>query len=131
MHPKWSTKASLLGSVSLSNENYPYRLLIDGLNDSGKEKMNPLTVKVFLDGSVIHMFLDMYTTSGKSAATAETIFSKMDAVVTQHGIPWVHCVTPLVNNTALNIGSRNSLSTRIRAKYPQVQYAWLSLSHFA
>ena len=34
----------------------------------------------------------MYTTSGQGAGTAEVILGKMDAVLSQHGIPWKNCV---------------------------------------
>jgi hypothetical protein len=44
----------------------PFSLSIDGSNDTGREKMNPLTVEVcdVTRHKVEHKFLDMCTTSG-------------------------------------------------------------------
>ena len=71
----------------------------------------------FLPPLIMRSWSHMCTTLGKTAATAKIIFSKMDAVLTQHGIPWVNCVSLLLDNTAVNIRSQNSSSTRIRANY--------------
>ncbi len=54
----------------------PFSILIDGSNDSGLDKMNPITVKIF-DTSrdkVQSRFLDMCLTNDARAATAEEIF---------------------------------------------------------
>ena len=68
--------------------NNPYSLSIDGSNDTGHDKMNPMTVKLFDVDRVHHRFLDMCTTSGKDAGTAEVIFGKMDEVLSKLNIPW-------------------------------------------
>ena len=54
----------------------PFSLLTDGSNDSGLEKMNPLTVKIcdVNSGRVESRFLDMYATKGTDSATAASIF---------------------------------------------------------
>ena len=54
----------------------PYSLSVDGSNDSGLLKMNSLTVQMFDEncGKVNTRFMDMCTTSGQHAATAEPIF---------------------------------------------------------
>lgn len=44
------------------------------------------------------------------------IFGKMDAVLSQHGIPWKNCVCLSVDNTSVNMGVRNSLRSRIHEK---------------
>ena len=59
----------------------PYSISIDGSNDTGRDKMNPLTVKLFDVNMIKHKFLDMCITSGKEAGTAEEIFSKMNLVL--------------------------------------------------
>ena len=41
----------------------------------GREVMNPITVKVFHVDRVKCRFLDMYTTSGRGAGTAEVIIT--------------------------------------------------------
>ena len=101
-------------------KNYPYSLLIDGSNDTGRDKMNPMTVKIFDTDRVKHRFLDMCTTSGKDAGTAETIFNKMEEVLVKHSIPWSNCVSLSVDNTSVNLGRRNSLKSRILEKNSQV-----------
>ena len=54
----------------------PFSLLTDGSNDSGLEKMNPLTVKIcdVNSGRVESRFLDMYATKRTDSATAASIF---------------------------------------------------------
>lgn len=44
----------------------PYSLAIDGSNDSGIEKMNPMTVRLYepSTGRIVTRFLDMCTTTG-------------------------------------------------------------------
>ena len=109
----------------------PYSTSIDGSNDTGRDKMNPLTVKLFDVNMIKHKFLDMCFTSGKEAGTAEEIFSKMDLVLMRHEIPWKNCVSLSVDNTSVNLGTTNSLSSRIRKKKSTGICHWLSLSHFA
>ncbi|KAL2091672.1 hypothetical protein ACEWY4_013935 [Coilia grayii] len=66
----------------------PFSLSTDGSDDTGKEKMNPITVKTFDKDGVVHRFLDMGVTEGEHCGTAETIFAKMDAVLKKHSIPF-------------------------------------------
>lgn len=105
--------------LSLMRQN-PYSLSIDGSNDTGLDKMNPMTVKIFDVDRVHHRFLDMCTTSGKNAGTAEVIFGKMDEVLSKHNIPWNNCVSLSVDNTSVNVGRRNSLKSRIVQKNSEV-----------
>ena len=67
----------------------PYSLSVDGSNDTSLQKMNPLTVRIFDEDRkrVETRFLDMCTTSGKAAGTAQAIFDKMNAVLNLHNIP--------------------------------------------
>lgn len=58
-------------------------------------------------------FLDMCTTIGKHAATAEAIFEKMNAILSAHAIAWEYCVKIGVDNTSINIGRHNSILTRV------------------
>lgn len=55
---------------------HPFSVAIDGSSDSGVEKMNPLTVRIFdrNSGQVSTQFLDMCMSS---VSTAEGIFGKM------------------------------------------------------
>ena len=99
-------------------KDMPFCLSIDGSNDTGTEKMNPMTVKLFDLNRVQHRFLDMCTTAGSEAATADTIFSKMDSVLTKQGVLSKNCVSLSVDNTFVNMGIRNSLHSRILIKHP-------------
>ncbi len=96
----------------------PFSIAIDGSNDNGLEKMNPLTVRLFDQqrGLVTTQLLDMCLTSGVNSGTAETIFNKMDEALTSSGIPWSHCIGTGVDNTSVNLGIRNSIRTRVLQK---------------
>ena len=86
----------------------PYSLLIDGSTDTGDEKMNPLTTRIFDSdhGAVTTQFLDMCMSS-----TAEGIFSKMQEALSMHEIPWDNCVGIGLDNTSVNLGGTNSIKT--------------------
>ena len=99
----------------------PYTIAIDGSSDTGREKMNPLTVRVFdiaHDTTVSTKFLD---TCMSSSATAEGIFSKIEAVLDKHNILFGNCVGIGLDNTSVNMGCRNSIKTRILQKNPAIQ----------
>ena len=78
-----------------------FTLSVDGSNDTGLEKMNPLTVRIFdiNRGKVDTPFFDMCTTVGLQAATADAIFGKMNEALLTHSILWNNCVGVGVNNT--------------------------------
>ena len=79
----------------------PYALSVDGSNDTGLEKINPLTVRIFDEenGKVNMRFLDMCITTGDKAATAEVIFIAFFMNITYLGIT----VLGLVLITAVSI----------------------------
>lgn len=95
----------------------PYSLAIDGSNDTGLQKMNPLTVRIFTNDGISTQLLDMCMTRGASAAD---IFGKMDETLQQNAIPWDNCVSVGVDNTSVNLGRRNSIMTRVHEKNPAV-----------
>ena len=95
----------------------PYSLAIDGSNDTGLKKMNPLTVRIFTPHGVSTQLLDMCMTRGSAAAD---IFGKMDETLQQYGISWNNCVSVGEDNTSVNLGRRNSIMTRLTEKNPAV-----------
>ena len=100
-----------------SMRNGPFSIAVDGSNDSGIEKMNPLTVKIFDTnrGVVSTQFLDMCMSS---ESTAAGIFAKMQGVFETHNILWSNCVGVGLDNTSVNMGCRNSIKTRIMKENP-------------
>ena len=91
----------------------PYYLRTDGSNDEGLVKMNPLLVRVFDDekGKMISQLLDMGTCK---LSTTEALFGNMDKIISEAGVSWENCVAVGVDNAGVNIGSRNSIMTRVR-----------------
>ncbi|KAJ4918118.1 hypothetical protein JOQ06_000114, partial [Pogonophryne albipinna] len=100
--------------------DHPFSLATDGSNDTGREKLNPLTVKIWSSQGVIQRFLDMGLTSGTSCGTAEAIFNKMNEVLEGHSIPWANCVALAVDNASVNLGARNSIKSRVLDQNPSI-----------
>ena len=95
----------------------PFSVAIDGSSDTGKEKMNPLTIRTYDDSpGIVHtQFLDMCMSSD---ATAEGIFSKMQEALDKHEISWNNCVGISLDNTSVNMGCHNSIRTRVVGANP-------------
>ena len=93
-------------------------LSTDGSNDTGLEKMNPLTVRLFdiNTSRVDTRFLDMCCTTGQTSGTAATIFQKIDDVMIKLQLPWSNCVGFSLDDTSANLGVRNSIKTRVILK---------------
>lgn len=104
-------KMDLVDSMKLN----PFSIAVDGSNDVGLSKMNPLTVHIFdLERSrIVTRFLDMCTAT---ASTAEAIYGVVDeklAELLEIENPWKYCTSVGVDNTSVNIGIRNSLKSRV------------------
>ncbi|XP_033115328.1 uncharacterized protein LOC117115578, partial [Anneissia japonica] len=101
-------KASLIDIM----KNGPFSVSTDGSSDTGVEKMNPMTVRIFdvNRGCVATQFLDMCMSS---RSTAEALFNTMDEVLKTHSLSWKNCVGIGLDNTSVNMGCRNSIKTRL------------------
>ena len=111
-------KEDLIANMKL----HPFSISIDGSNDTGLEKMYPAAVRIFdiNCGRVATRFLDMCTTS---SSTAEGIFTVLNGKLVELldcANPWDFCTSVGVDNTSVNIGTRNSLKTRIVEKNPAI-----------
>lgn len=60
--------------------------------------------------------------SGTNAATAESIFGKVNEVLRENEIPWANCVGASVDNTSVNLGKRNSIFTRAMEQNPAIYF---------
>ena len=80
-----------------------YSLAIDGSNDSGLQKINPLTARIYdaNRGKIVTQLLDMCLTS---SSTAESIFAKVSETLQWFGVDWIKCVSFSINNTSVNVG---------------------------
>ena len=107
---------SLMLSVLDIIKNQPFSLSVDGSNDAGLKKMNPLAVKFFdvKRQKVVFNLLDMCTTSGETAATAESISSAINDVFEKHTLSWTNVVAISMDNTSVNFGRRSGILTRLQ-----------------
>ena len=98
-----------------------FSLATDGSNDSGLQKMNPLTVRIFDVNrvKVSTQLLDMCLTS---SSTAESIFTKINDVLRNFEVDWKMCVAFSVDNTSVNLGRRNSIRTRALQQNPSTYF---------
>lgn len=115
----------LQNDLVLSMQSNAFSLAVDSSNDSGLEKMNPLTVRIFdVDsGKIVMRFLDMCTTS---SSTAAAIYEKMDGkLIELLGLsnPWINCTSVGVDNASVNIGVRNSLKSRVLQRNPAIYFS--------
>ena len=96
-------------------KTHPFSLSTDGSNDTGLEKMNPISIRVFdeEESKVITKFLHMCpSTDGR----AETLFSNIDSKLSElleQPNPWDMCTALGMDNTSVNIGLRNSIKSRV------------------
>ena len=61
----------------------------------------------------------MCSTSGEDCSTAETLFTVINDAFKSDNLDWENVISVGLNNTNTNMGSRNSLRTKILAKNPE------------
>ena len=116
MYPK--VKSDL---VEYMSEN-PYALINDGSCDCGPSKMNPVCVYNFdvkRSKQVEFKFYSTCSTSGEDCSKTETLFTAINEVFKSDDLDWDNVVSVGLDNTNTNLGSKNSLRTRILAGNPQ------------
>ena len=91
-------------------KNYFYPLSIDGSNDTGFEKMNPLTVQLYGSSKsrVDTCLLDICCTSGQNSGTAAIIVQEINDVMIKLQLSWKTCVVFSLDNTSVSLGICNS-----------------------
>ena len=91
-------------------KNYFYTLSIDGSNDTGFEKMNPLTVQLYGSSKsrVDTCLLDICCTSGQNSGTAAIIVQEINDVMIKLQLSWKTCVGFSLDNTSVSLGICNS-----------------------
>ena len=106
-------------------KNWPFNIMVYGSNNTGPEKMLPITVRIFYvnSGRVITKFFDMNLLSDRDSGTAEIMFDSIDAQFTTHGVSWKNVSGLGFDSTNANIGNRNSLKTRVLRKNAEVVIA--------
>lgn len=113
---------SLMSDLLAKMKTGAFSIMIDGSNNSGLQKMNPTTVRMFDVNLIKTYFLDMCPTT---SSTADAIFTSMDSrLVNLLGMenPWMNCTAVGVDDTSVNIGVRNSLKVRIQARNSSVYF---------
>ena len=114
----------LIDSLLESMKVHPFSISVDGSNDTGLEKMNPITVRIYDVNSnmVVTRFLNMCTSA---SASAEGIYNVMDRKLVdllKCPNPWSLCTSVGVDNTSVNIGVRDSLKTRVLSCNPAIYF---------
>jgi len=129
-----STKATCMlnGAVAptLKNElldkmrTQPFSICVDGSNDRDLQKMNPVTVRIHdhVKGQIVTQFLDMCLSSSSTAADLYKVIDGRLTELLESDNPWSFCTSVGIDNTAVNIGARNSLKSRITQRNPSIYF---------
>ena len=77
--------------------------------------MNPVLIRLFDDnkGKVPVQLLDM---GACKEGTAEALFNNINSILRENRVDWENCVVVGLDNTAVNVGKKNSIMTRVLAK---------------
>ena len=81
--------------------------------------MNPVSIRLFDDnkGKVSVQLLDM---GACKEGTAEALFNNINSILRENRVDWENCVVAGLGNTAVNVGKKNSIMTRVLAKNKNV-----------
>ncbi|XP_047202552.1 uncharacterized protein LOC124856284 isoform X6 [Girardinichthys multiradiatus] len=96
----------LMNEMARNLTKQPFSLAIEGSNnigERGKEKMKPLTVKLWSPKGVVKNFLNMGVTAG--ASTPDSICRKINEALQSYFIPWTNCIALSVNDTKVDLAS--------------------------
>lgn len=115
----------LIESLINTMKTHPFSISVDGSNDTGLEKMNPVAVRLYdiEQSMVVTRFMDMCPST---SATAEAIYNVMDKNLVnllKCSNPWSLCTSVGVDNTSVNIGVRYSLKTRVLSRNPAIYFS--------
>ena len=91
-----------------------------GSNDEGSlKKLNPIVIRLF-DNSKARVLSQLLKMGASKESTAEALFNNIDNVLEINDISWQNCVALSVDNTAVNIGKRNSIKMRVLKMNPNI-----------
>ena len=93
------------------SQNYPYSCGTDGSNDTGIQKMNPVSIRIYDANTsevVTNHFYNMCMTEAEHGATAESIFAATENNFDLDNIPFQNCISLNVDNASTMVGKRNS-----------------------
>ena len=94
----------------------PYSHGTDRSNDDpGIKKLNPVSIRLFDDdkGKISVQLLDMGACKER---TAESPFNNINSILRENRVEWENCVAVGLDNTAVNVGKKNSIMTAVLAK---------------
>ena len=97
---------------------HPLSITLDGSNNTGLQKVYPVTVRIFdvNFNRIMKTFFDMNFLEGTDAPTAASMFYSVNNLFERYNIQWDHCIGIGLDNTNANIGERNSIKPRVRQK---------------
>ena len=97
-----------------------YSIGTNASNDEGSlKKLNPIVIRLF-DNSKARVSSQLLEMGASKESTAEALFNNLDNVLEINDISWQNCVALSVDNTAVNIGKRNSIKTRVLKMNPNI-----------
>ena len=70
-------------------------------------------IRLFDDNKGKTQLLDMGVCK---EGTAEVLFNNIDSILRKNKVDWEYCVAVGLDNTAVNVGKKNSIMTRVLAK---------------